>query len=179
MKKFIITASLFFALSALAGSKIINKSLDWTVEIDGEFLTLSTKNKDGNYLGRICSADDLNCYYFITQPEKCERELETVVLVNSSGGAHSVPLTCTGQINLNGRAHYGLIFSDYEDAKKILFSSRGIIGIAMATASGAFSVQRYSMNGFSNAFEVMAKEEEKILKNSRKQQKNDTRGTYL
>lgn len=178
MKKFALFSAALISFSALPASQVIAKFQDWGIERDGEYLAFSTRNKDGNYLGKICSQSDLNCFYLITQPDRCETGTKSLTLVNTSAGASAIEFSCTGKLTLDGRTHYGLVFN-FDEIAEILNSSNGIIGFALANASGAFSVQRYSMNGFKSGASRMLQEEEKMISRAQQKNKIDARGSYL
>lgn len=178
MKKISLFFTALISFSALSASQVIAKFQDWGIERDVEYLAFSTRNKDGNYLGKICRQSDLNCFYLITQPNSCEVGAKGLTLVNTSAGASAIEFSCAGNLTLDGRTHYGLIFN-FDEITEILEASSGIIGFAMANASGAFSVQRYSMNGFKSGASRMLQEEEKMTNRAQQKNKIDARGSYL
>jgi hypothetical protein len=134
---------------------------DWSVGIsdDAGSIYAGTVNDSGEMLAEICYFENRNCFWVLGMKTKCEEDAEYPILINSSGGARHVTVTCFAA-GLKGGDHlYGMPWKEIEESIK----GQEWVGIALPMQGDAFKVVRFSLDGIDQATDEMEGAFRKIL----------------
>ena len=112
-----------------------------------------TVGKDDNkqVLAVRCFRDSKKCAVILSMGTQCEDKAVYPMLINSDAGALQIRGFCT--VN-EGRYEY--ILSPYDQVSQILYTGKGVLGIATPLEDGAFRAFRFNLFGAKDAIDVVS-----------------------
>lgn len=125
----------------------------WSVGLitGGGGVYAGTTNDSNGIFGEFCFKDSATCYWLLANDIDCNEGNKYPVLVNSDAGAQSLEVYCF-KIDKSSR----FAFSDFKAVEQVVTQSKRF-SIAFPMKGGQFQVSRFSLDGATDAIEVMEK----------------------
>ena len=92
----------------------------WSVALadDKTYVYASTVNDSGAVLGEYCYFGSKKCIWMLGTDSRCDKGSSYPILANSTAGAVSIKISCTGEVNPGVFAYTIDNWSDLESALK-------------------------------------------------------------
>ena len=98
-----------------------------------------------------CFQESKKCLVVLSMGTQCEDKAFYPLLLNSDAGALHIRGFCT--VN-EGRFEY--ILSPYDQVSQILYTAKGVLGIATPLEDGAFRAYRFNLYGAKDAIDLVS-----------------------
>jgi len=147
---------LLFAVAILAAAvpAFAQRFGDWQVDRNRELTIAVTQNESDSVLGYACARGTSRCTYFY-MPDRlnCKEGGRYTLLLNGGRESSARSTTCTRLDWRDGHQFANVL--DYSDAlrNQLLNADGGTLGIARGTGADGFTISKFSMRGFRDAFE--------------------------
>lgn len=148
------TALVLALLSFVSLSATAQQSGDWEMDANGELTAAFSRNASGAVLAYGCLKSSNTCHFFFS-PDKlnCTEGSRYHLLIN--GGRNSIGrVSVCRRIGGSGGHEFANVIDDVAGmSKQLLAADNGTLGIARGTGNDGFTVSRFSLQGFREAFD--------------------------
>lgn len=125
--------------------------------VGNEGVYAATINDSKAIFGQYCFFENGKCLWLLANDIDCQTGSEYAVLVNSDAGASSLKLMC---VKIEGKARYAFAeFNEIDQAIRVVSK----FGIAFPLQSGLFQVNRFSVDGATQAISFMQKAIQSVM----------------
>lgn len=123
----------------------------WAVRVTegNETLYAGTVNDSNAVFGQFCYPSEGSCYWLLANNIQCSSGSRYPVLVNADSGASSLEVLC---LQIDETSRYA--FTNFDAIDAVVKGSQRL-GIAFPMANGLFQVNRFSLEGATDAVEFM------------------------
>ena len=94
------------------------------------------------------------CVWGLINNNACEIGHTYFALANTDQGAAPLEITCSGQLQENGKAIFAYVFSDWEQLESLIRKGTKL-AIAVPMQSDQFTIWRFSLDGMTAAVDKM------------------------
>lgn len=142
---------LFFGVTLSAGAEDRMEHGDWSSQFEDGVGEATTNENGMAMFGMLCG--DGQCRYYFANGQDCEPGANHPLLVTTDQGAIALEAVCEPMSTANGEVLL-YWFNEYP-ALNQAFMQSPLVGFAFALTGGNFKLNKFSMNGFSEALERM------------------------
>ena len=127
---------------------------DWAVERNRELVVAITRNTSESAFGYACNRSSNEClFFFMPDRLKCNEGGRYALLVNGGNESTARSTVCRKLSWQDGQQYANVIDGSDALRKQLANANESTIGIARGTGADGFSVSKFSMRGFREAFD--------------------------
>ena len=127
---------------------------DWAVERNRELVVAITRNTSESAFGYACNRTSNEClFFFMPDRLKCNEGGRYALLVNGGNESSARSTVCRRLSWQDGQQFANVIDGSDAMRKQLANANESTIGIARGTGTDNFSISKFSMRGFREAFD--------------------------
>ena len=127
---------------------------DWAVERNRELVVAITRNTSESAFGYACNRSSNEClFFFMPDRLKCNEGGRYALLVNGGNESSARSTVCRRLSWQDGQQFANVIDGSDALRKQLANANESTIGIARGTGTDNFSISKFSMRGFREAFD--------------------------
>lgn len=127
---------------------------DWAVERNRELVVAITRNTSESAFGYACNRTSNEClFFFMPDRLKCNEGGRYALLVNGGNESSARSTVCRRLSWQDGQQFANVIDGSDALRKQLANANESTIGIARGTGTDNFSISKFSMRGFREAFD--------------------------
>lgn len=127
---------------------------DWAVERNRELVVAITRNTSESSFGYACNRSSNEClFFFMPDRLKCNEGGRYALLVNGGNESSARSTVCRTLSWQDGQQFANVIEGTEALRKQLANANESTIGIARGTGVDGFSVSKFSLRGFREAFD--------------------------
>ena len=127
---------------------------NWEVESNSELTATINRNSSDAVLGYACVKSSNTCHFFFTPDKLTCTEGSRYALLFNGGRMSAGRSSVCRRLGDDSRHEFANVIDDVAGLSKQLLAAEGsILGIARGTGSDGFTVSRFNMQGFREAFD--------------------------
>ena len=127
---------------------------DWAVERNRELVVAITRNTSESAFGYACNRSSNEClFFFMPDRLKCNEGGRYALLVNGGNESSARSTVCRRLSWQDGQQFANVIDGSDALRKQLANANESTIGIARGTGMDNFSISKFSMRGFREAFD--------------------------
>ena len=127
---------------------------DWAVERNRELVVAITRNTSESAFGYACNRASNEClFFFMPDRLKCNEGGRYALLVNGGNESTARSTVCRKLSWQDGQQFANVIDGSDALRKQLANANESTIGIARGTGADGFSISKFSMRGFREAFD--------------------------
>lgn len=127
---------------------------DWAVERNRELVVAITRNTSESAFGYACNRTTNEClFFFMPDQLKCNEGGRYALLVNGGNESTARSTVCRRLGWQDGQQFANVLEGSEALRKQLANANESTIGIARGTGADGFSVSKFSMRGFREAFD--------------------------
>lgn len=142
------------AIGLLAQGAAAQRFGDWQVDRNRELVVAVTQNSSDSVLGYACNRSNNQClFFFMPDRLKCNEGGRYALLINGGRESSSRATTCKRLDWQDGQQFANVLDSSDALRNQLVNADGSTLGIARGTGADGFSVSKFSMRGFREAFD--------------------------